>query len=151
MHTRRLKWVKKEVDRIIVPSRSTMSDLVDLGFSENKIRVISEAVDPEFSKVSQKEVAEVLKSYHISGKYLLTVGVGGRKNTTRSGIGAGTTIHTCGYWTLELVRNYSKQSPYCSKQSLWGVGWNMALWIVRAYQPCTQKAPKIRLVKRYIV
>ncbi len=73
-HKRRLEWVKKEVDRIIVPSEIVKKDLIKLGFSENNIRVIPEAAGPEFKKVNSKPT-------DIQEKYILTIGAGGRKNT----------------------------------------------------------------------
>lgn len=44
VHRRRLWWVIKEADRIIVPSESTKKDLLLIGGKEEKIRVIPEAI-----------------------------------------------------------------------------------------------------------
>lgn len=82
-HSRRLELVKKEVDRIIVPSNATKKDLIDLDFNPERIRVIPEAVEDEFKKSSEVEVFEVKKKYNLIRPYLLTIGVGGRKNTER--------------------------------------------------------------------
>lgn len=82
-HRRRLFWVKKEADRIIVPSEATKVDLVKLGFNKGKIRVIPEAPDPVFKSASVSKIEEVKKKCGISGKYLLSVGINPRKNTKR--------------------------------------------------------------------
>lgn len=81
VHKRRLEWVKKEVDRIIVPSGTTKEDLLLLGIAEEKIRVIPEA--PVHSLSSRKEVDEVKRKYKIRTKYLLAVGLSPYKNTER--------------------------------------------------------------------
>lgn len=82
-HKRRLEWVLKEVDRVIVPSQSTANDLTKLGFDPNKIRVIYEGVDPSFKRTSNDEITRVKRKYRISGKYFIAVGVNDRKNTKR--------------------------------------------------------------------
>lgn len=79
----RFKWVKKEVDRVIVPSITTAEDIEKLGIEKNKIRVIPEAVDPVFKIVKKREIEAVKRKYRISGKYLVSVGVNPRKNTER--------------------------------------------------------------------
>lgn len=80
VHRRRLKWVKREVDRIIVPSETTKQDLVELGFDEEKIRVIAEAVE-SFYKSQREEIVKKLRSkYRLNEEYLLMIGTGGRKN-----------------------------------------------------------------------
>ncbi len=83
VHKRRLAWVKKEVNRIIVPSQSIKNDLTNLGFSKAKIRVISEAVDEIFMPQSKQKIKNLKVKYNIKNDYLLSVGVGGRKNTQR--------------------------------------------------------------------
>ncbi len=80
-HKARLEWVKKEVDRIIVPSNSTKSDLIDFGILEKKIVVIYEGVDEVFKQRSKETVENLKRKYRISGDYILAVGVGLRKNT----------------------------------------------------------------------
>jgi len=82
-HKRRLSWVKREVDRIIVPSKSTREDLVELGFEEGRIRVIYEAVEEIYGKRSEREVEEVRRKYRLGEDYLLMVGTAGRKNVRR--------------------------------------------------------------------
>ncbi len=83
VHRRRLYWVLKEVDRIIVPTNSTKKDLIELGADEAKIRVIYEAAGEHFKKVSDEVVKEVKTKYGIREDYIMTVGVGERKNTKR--------------------------------------------------------------------
>ena len=82
-HKARLKWVVKEVDRVIVPSKITAADVAELGIDKNKIRIIPEAVDPDFIPATSKEVETIKRKYKITGKYLLAVGVNPRKNTER--------------------------------------------------------------------
>ena len=79
---RRLKWVLKEVDRIIVPSYSTKKDLQNFGADDQKIRVIPEASNITGPAKNQK-VVEFKKKYGIKRDYILSVGVSSRKNTRR--------------------------------------------------------------------
>jgi glycosyltransferase involved in cell wall biosynthesis len=82
-HTARFKRIAKEIDRVIVPSEATKKDLVEVGMDEEKIRVIYEAPGEVFKPQNQEIVSSLLKKLKVSGDYLLTVGVGGRKNTTK--------------------------------------------------------------------
>lgn len=82
-HKTRLKWVKKEVDRIIVPSETTKKDLITLGEIEGRIKVIPETPDAIFRPAKVSEVNKLKKAYKISGKYLLSIGITPRKNTER--------------------------------------------------------------------
>lgn len=82
-HKARLTWVKKEVDRVIVPSSATKDDLVVYGISQERIRVIPEAPSPIFKVAKKSEIERLKKKYRISGKYLLAVGLNPRKNTQR--------------------------------------------------------------------
>ncbi len=83
VHKRKLNWIKKEVDRVIVPSEATKKDLFKMGIAKEKIRVIPEAPGEIFKEISQKEIENVKSKYQISGSYLFSIGVGGRKNTER--------------------------------------------------------------------
>lgn len=78
----RLKWIKKEVDRIIVPSQATFQDLLLLKFDRKKIRIIPEAADPFYKKVSLKE-KELIKKKYRAENFLLAVGTNKRKNLDR--------------------------------------------------------------------
>lgn len=80
-HKRRLDRVMREVDRIISPSESTKTDLVNLGFDENKIRVIEEAPSKIYRPANSEQIQNIKNKYHISGNYLLAVGMNPRKNT----------------------------------------------------------------------
>ncbi|KKU70327.1 MAG: Glycosyl transferase group 1, partial [Candidatus Woesebacteria bacterium GW2011_GWD1_47_21] len=42
-HKKRLEWVKKEADRIIVPSEATKKEMESYGFDTGNVRVIPEA------------------------------------------------------------------------------------------------------------
>lgn len=83
VHERRLNLVKTDSDRIIVPSKATKEDLLELGFSENKIRVIPEAPDHIFYVRKPNEINEVKKKYDLAGEYLLAIGTSPRKNTKK--------------------------------------------------------------------
>lgn len=73
VHKRKLEWVKKESRAIIVPSESTKSDLISLGYERDKIHVIYEALPSNFK--SAKGQRPIIK-----GKYILSVGTAKRKN-----------------------------------------------------------------------
>lgn len=77
-HIRRLEWVKSESDRIIVPSKTTMVDLVDYGVSEKKIRIIPEA--GSLTKANKDSILKVKSKYKIAGDYLLAFASGPYKN-----------------------------------------------------------------------
>lgn len=82
-HRQRLEWVKKEVDRIIVPSTSIKQDLVTMKFDETKIRVIPEAADQMY-KPQSKHIIDLMKQkYGITKNYLFAVGTNPRKNNKR--------------------------------------------------------------------
>ncbi len=83
VHKARIKWILKEVDRIIVPSKATLEDSVKIGMDIEKIRVIPEAVDPIFKPAKKVDIERLKRKYRISGNYLLSVGVSPRKNTDR--------------------------------------------------------------------
>ena len=82
-HKKRLELVKKEVDKIIVPSETTKKDLVKLGFDGKKIKVIVEAATPGFKKADRKSIEKTKKKLGIKGEFLLSVGVNPRKNTEK--------------------------------------------------------------------
>jgi glycosyltransferase involved in cell wall biosynthesis len=83
VHQRRLYWVLREVDRIIVPTNSVKNDLIELGATPTKIRVIYEAVDEKFVKQNANIIDEVRRKFGIHDNYILTIGNGERKNTSR--------------------------------------------------------------------
>jgi glycosyltransferase involved in cell wall biosynthesis len=83
-HKRRLKWIKKEVDRVIVPSQSALKDMIKMGVEKSKVVVIPEAPGVQFIQKSDKEVEKLKRKYGIKGKYLLAVGNAPRKNISRT-------------------------------------------------------------------
>ena len=78
----RFKWVIREADMVIVPSRTTKEDLAEFGIGE-RVVVISEAPNPALRLPSKLEIERVKRKYQISGLYLLSIGVNPRKNTER--------------------------------------------------------------------
>lgn len=83
VHKRKLYWVLKESDRIIVPTHAVKNDLLEIGADVNKIRVIYESVNENFTKKGAAEVEDVKKKFKIYDDYILAVGIGERKNTRR--------------------------------------------------------------------
>lgn len=82
-HKARLRWVREQVDRIIVPSLATKKDLMNLGIDEKRVYVIPEAPDPIFKPASKQDVMNLKREYRIEGAYLLAVGTNPRKNIQR--------------------------------------------------------------------
>jgi len=78
VHSRRIEKVKRLVDRIIVPSNASKNDLLNIGFEDNKIRVIPEAV--ELDTIGVDDVSSVKTKARVKGEYLLAVGTSKRKN-----------------------------------------------------------------------
>lgn len=83
VHKRRLYWVFKEVDRIIVPTNAVMKDLLEFGADHEKIRVIYEGVNQKFKKQSKEEIEKTKKNFGIHDDYIMAVGTGLRKNTLK--------------------------------------------------------------------
>lgn len=80
-HKARLKWVKKEVDKVIAVSEFTKKEIVDLlDINPSKIAVIHEAPDPTLRVSNKEEVIRIKEKFGISGDYLLVVGADPRKN-----------------------------------------------------------------------
>ena len=79
----RLRWVIKEVDKIIVPSKTIEREILNLGVEKERVRVIPEASDNIFRKQSESKIAKLKSKYRISGDYILAVGVNPRKNVER--------------------------------------------------------------------
>lgn len=83
-HQRRLKWVKKEVDRVITVSEATKADIIAyLGISAEKISVVYEAPDLSFKRVGKQTIQKTKEKYKIPKEYLLVVGADPRKNVER--------------------------------------------------------------------
>lgn len=83
VHKRKLYWVKKETQRVIVPSEASKADALSLGINESKIRVIPEAASSIFKRKGNREIELLKHKYNIKGDYLLAVGATWRKNTKR--------------------------------------------------------------------
>jgi glycosyltransferase involved in cell wall biosynthesis len=81
VHRRKMYWVRREVDKIIVPSLATKNDLLDFGIEKKRIVVIQEAAN--FGLSDRKSVDAIKKKYKIKGRYLLSVGISPRKNSKR--------------------------------------------------------------------
>ena len=108
-HVRRLDWVKKESRRVIVPSKSTMEDLVNYGVSESKIRIIPEA--GVLTESDAERVSEVKTKYNILGDYLVAFASGPYKNIVRikkafelSSAGKNLKLVIVGRQSMNLVR-----------------------------------------------
>jgi len=84
VHRRKLKWVIKEIDKVIVPSQSGKDDLHKLGVASEKIVVTPEACADRFEPASENVIEKLKKKYGISGKYLIAVGNAPRKNIRRT-------------------------------------------------------------------
>ncbi|MGA3291936.1 MAG: glycosyltransferase family 1 protein [Candidatus Microgenomates bacterium] len=82
-HKYKLAWVKDESKRIIVPTTATKNDLTRLGFRNEIIRVIPEAISPDFKKMTEEKVRLILRKHKIYGDYVISVGLDPRKNTER--------------------------------------------------------------------
>lgn len=83
VHKDRLRWVRRECDKIIVPTNSIKDDLKEIGFDPAKIVVIYEAPDPLYKPQPESEVMRVKEKYGVKGKYLFGVGINARKNTLK--------------------------------------------------------------------
>ncbi|MEK7526465.1 MAG: glycosyltransferase family 1 protein [Patescibacteria group bacterium] len=83
VHRARFNWIKKEADIVIAPSIATKADLIDYGIREEKIRVIGEAASIIHAPSTDEQIQKVKTKYNIDGNYIVTVGVGQRKNTDR--------------------------------------------------------------------
>ncbi len=83
VHKRRFEKLKREVDRVIVPSLATKKDCIRFGIDESRIRVVSEAVDRDFKPKNKSEVDLIKAKYKIEGDYFLAVGTSKRKNLNK--------------------------------------------------------------------
>ncbi len=79
-HKKRLARVRSEVNKIIVPSKATKADLVNIGFTESRIAVIPEASDPIFKPADESEVMSTRRKFRLGEKYLISIGLTPRKN-----------------------------------------------------------------------
>ncbi|PIP57419.1 hypothetical protein COX03_03190 [Candidatus Woesebacteria bacterium CG22_combo_CG10-13_8_21_14_all_39_10] len=79
VHKRKMAWILKESQRVLVPSNSTKEDLIGLGVNEERIKVIYEA--PSLTKTSSEKVDEIKNKYKLQGNYLISIGITKLKNT----------------------------------------------------------------------
>ncbi len=85
VHKRRLKLVEKEIDHVIVVSKATKKDLLEVSsIPEEKITVIYEAPTIDFKLQPKEKIKEFLKKYKLPEKFVLAIGgVGERRNLDR--------------------------------------------------------------------
>lgn len=85
VHKRRLKIVKKEVDKIIAVSEATKKDLIEVAnIAENRIIVIYEGIASNFKPQTEIDMVEFKRKWNLPENYVLAVGgVGERKNLPR--------------------------------------------------------------------
>lgn len=80
-HKARLKWVKKEVDKVIAVSEFTKREIVALlDIDPERIVVIPEAVRDDLKCSTANKITETARKLRIKGDYLLVVGADPRKN-----------------------------------------------------------------------
>jgi glycosyltransferase involved in cell wall biosynthesis len=83
VHKRRLYWVRKEVDRVIVPTNFIKNQLEEIGINSENLRVVPEGKDEIFTPRERGEIDRVKQEYRISGEYLFAIGTTKRKNNDR--------------------------------------------------------------------
>jgi len=81
VHKRRLAWVKKEVDMVIVPSDGTKLDLLAYGVDESRVRVVPES--GILKKSGQAEIDAIKRKHKINGDYIVAFASAKYKNTER--------------------------------------------------------------------
>lgn len=83
-HSKRLKWIAREVDKIIAVSSFTKQEAVELlEIDPERIVVIPEAADERIQKKEASVVQKTKDKFDINGKYILMVGTNPRKNLNR--------------------------------------------------------------------
>ena len=76
---RSLMLTKRDADVVLCPSSATRGELIELGFAEDRIRVIPWGVEP--FTVDDDDIARVRARHGVSGRYVLWVGtIEPRKN-----------------------------------------------------------------------
>lgn len=79
---RRLKWVKKECDKVLADSNSTKKELTDnLQFNQEKIEVIHPGISEKYKQAESGEIIRIKQKYGLYDDYILAVGtIEPRKN-----------------------------------------------------------------------
>jgi len=80
-----VRWAARRAERIIVPSRHTLGEVLELpGATRDRVVVVAEGVEPRFAPLSPDDVAPVLAGLALERPYVLTVGnLQPRKNLLR--------------------------------------------------------------------
>jgi len=108
---RRLGWVKKEGDLIIVDSEATREDVIEvLKIPQERIHVVYLAADERFRPQPRSEINKVKRRYKIKGDYLLSVGTQEPRKNLKRVIQA----------YLTLKPDYPKLSLLVAGSSGWG-------------------------------
>lgn len=85
VHKRRLGIVEKEIDMVIVVSKATKKDLLEVSrIPEDKIKVIYEAAEEQFKPQNERLIREFKKRLKLPEDYVLAIGgIGERRNLDR--------------------------------------------------------------------
>lgn len=86
VHKNRLRWVAKEVDKIVCVSHSTQRDVIELlGVDEGRTAVIYNGVSEIYKPEKNDKVKKVLQKFSVKSDYILAVGnIEPRKNLSRA-------------------------------------------------------------------
>jgi len=79
---KRLKWVKKECDKVLADSQSTKEELLNnLNFKEGMVEVVYPGISEKFTPSNAAQIASVKQKYGLYDDYILAVGtIEPRKN-----------------------------------------------------------------------
>lgn len=80
---RRLRWVKKECDKVLADSQFTREELINsLNFEEELVEVVYPGISEKFTPADTAQIAAVKQKYGLYDDYILTVGtIEPRKNS----------------------------------------------------------------------
>lgn len=131
VHKRKLKLVEEEIDMVIVVSRSTKNDLLEVSkIPENKITVIYEGPTADFKPQSKERVRDFRRRYNLPEKFVLAIGgIGERKNLAKikaaccdyNLVISGQTIPWLNNDELELLYSSAEALLYCSLYEGFGI------------------------------
>lgn len=79
---RRLRWVKKECDKVLADSDSTKKELIDnLQFNQEKIAVVYPGISEKYKPANSEQITRIKQKYGLYDDYILAVGtIEPRKN-----------------------------------------------------------------------